>query len=52
MRVILIPGLGVHVSALDSLRRKLEREGHKCEDPGFTTNTLLNGELEKLTAQK
>ena len=50
MRVILIPGLGGHVSALDSLRRKLEQDGHECKGPGFTTNTLLNGELEKLTA--
>ena len=50
MRVILIPGLGSHVSTLAPLRRRLERDGHSCEYPGFTVNTLINGELEKLTA--
>ena len=50
MRIILIPGLHGHISVFDSLKRKLEQDGHECEGPGFTTNTLLNGELEKLTA--
>lgn len=50
MRIILVPGFGGHISVLDPLRRRLERDGHKCEHPGFDTNTLLNGELEKLMA--
>ncbi len=48
MDIILVPGLMASAWTLDSLRERLEVEGHKCFSPGFDTQTAVHGELDTL----
>ena len=49
MNIVLVPGFTASTDTLRCLRARLEAEGHACHDPGFTWNTLINGELKHLT---